>query len=125
MEDKREIKLRAWLKEEKRMIDVYNWNKGDEIDYISVLKGFNGRVRYFIGDECELMQSTGLKDVTGAEIYEGDFIKTDMDNNPIVRVVWKSHRAAFGLYHTDYAWPLRAQKGEIIGNIYENPEHLR
>ena len=84
----REIKFRAWHKDEKLMcnIDVLNINDGafligvkPEEDYLVdggktwVIAPENGR--YCGIDEIELMQFTGLKDSSGVDIYEGDICK--------------------------------------------------
>ena len=92
---------------------------------------FNGEVR--LGNH-EVMQSTGLKDSKGTEIYEGDIIKFKVDfpeqefDNGIVR--W-----ADGGYWTSQiendleellSEELNDLKGsEIIGNIHQNPELLK
>ena len=84
----REIKFRAWHKDERLMcdVDVLNINDGafligvkPEEDYLVdggktwVVAPENGR--YCGIDEIELMQFTGLKDSSGVEIYEGDICR--------------------------------------------------
>ncbi|UBH10617.1 YopX family protein [Macrococcus armenti] len=79
-------------------------------------------------DEKYLMQSTGLKDKNGKEIYEGDIINC--------RNLWldgdrrKTHKQIVkydsGMFSAGYV-SLRTNNStsEVIGNIYENPELLQ
>ena len=77
-------------------------------------------------------QYTGLKDKNGKEIYEGDIITTDLER-PYLVVEYRN--GAFMLncndgledyYDIFFATsedPKEVYKyGEVIGNIYENPE---
>ncbi|HEM4278044.1 hypothetical protein HO431_02965 [Streptococcus suis] len=95
-----------------------------------------------------LMQSTGLFDVNGKEIFEGDvFTYLDDDNNPIyenIVVKFGQHKNMDTIYEREpvyIGFYAEVQKGTatleidsmyndcegrltIIGNIYENPELL-
>lgn len=114
------IKFRAWEKNLKEMIEVYN------IDFVSKMINRDIAFRFF--DEVELMQYTGLKDKNGKEIYEGDIIKfTDNYNTDIPEKIGvvKFNNASF--YITDGAYSCYRWIDiniEIIGNIYENPDLL-
>ena len=119
----REIKFRAWLKEERKMVNV-------ETLFIGINRLCFGNSKtedLFFRDfeEVELMQYTGLKDKNGKEIYEGDIYHVG-DKNIRYLVVWfDSGFEGKQLRSTSYAglksW---AKDIEILGNIYENPELL-
>ena len=123
-------KFRAWLKKEKRMTDVHEITFIDgEVYLISDVTGF------YAYEEFKLMQSTGLKDKNGVEIYEGDIVRfSDCDGDVYVTpVVWDKNYACFGVsfsgkYPTsfDYLEEFYTDPKdiEVVGNIYENPELL-
>jgi uncharacterized phage protein (TIGR01671 family) len=114
----REIKFRAWDKEEKKMhqIQKISFKTGKILPY-----GWN--IEYS-GADFELMQYIGLKDINNKEIYEGDYVKvfdvaTGINSEGYVTF----DRGSF--YITDecysrYRWI--DYQVEVIGNIYENPE---
>lgn len=122
-------KFRAWLKNDKEMIDVdeIHWFNG-ELDIIGDYITFVRKA-----DEIELMQSTGLKDKNGKEIFEGDILGIETDEGILnVNVFWDEKHALFMFeseIHNekevlaelveDNTYPF-----EIIGNIYENTELL-
>ncbi|MBF1033775.1 MAG: hypothetical protein HXL02_03370, partial [Candidatus Nanosynbacter sp.] len=73
-------------------------------------------------------QFTGLKDINGAEIFEGDIVKYG-DN--VGEVFYDSECACFnvsGFYNGSQDYPTMAFNEhavmEVIGNIHENPELL-
>ena len=102
----REIKFRAWDKNEKIMIPA------DEF--------------YF---SYEMMQYTGLKDKNGKEIYEGDILKIKIETmsqewQEIVK--YKSGYFTGVMRETmDGCQQENIENMEVIGNIYENPELIK
>ncbi|MCO4539864.1 hypothetical protein Si099_01690 [Streptococcus infantarius subsp. infantarius] len=123
-------KFRAWLKEEYRMTDVREITFfNDEVQMISGVEDF------YAYDEFELMQSTGLKDKNGKEIFDGDIVKfSDCDDDVYVTpVVWDKNYACFGVSFSggypisfDYLEEFYTELKdiEVVGNIYENKELL-
>lgn len=123
----REIKFRAWNKDLKKMF---------KIGQITLEKGiwnFEPNDRDFIGMSIPyqpsfvLMQYTGLHDKNGKEIYEGDILKAIRWNNIFLV---KYTGTAFYLcrkgnngFNKITTWN-NAEKSEVIGNIYDNPELL-
>lgn len=122
-------KFRAWDRTRNEMIDV------DEIHFYNGKLDFIGDAITFMRtvDEIELMQSTGLFDKNGQEIFEGDILAVGTDEEVVnVNVLWDEKHALFIFESKKYnekdllaelvednAYPF-----EIIGNIYENKELL-
>jgi uncharacterized phage protein (TIGR01671 family) len=76
----------------------------------------------------ELMQFTGLYDVNGKEIYEGDIVKVKEFNDEIMLVYFEDGYFGFGNYEVRYGRysfdPIN-NLIEVVGNIFENPELLK
>lgn len=95
----REIRFRAWHVDRKKWVDPST-------------VGFNP-LNGHTAIKVILTQYTGLKDKNGKEIYEGDIY---------------DYKGEIGVFEsiTDFYYNelimFRVEKGEIIGNIYENPE---
>ena len=122
-------KFRAWMKSLKWMCDVTNISfdskfvdicqQGDTERYTEMSVEF---------DEITLMQSTGLFDKNGKEIFEGDIVKMSKDvySEPTYYEVVRHRGGAYRLeskQHGCELW-LRHTDCEVVGNIYENPELL-
>lgn len=79
-------------------------------------------------DYDSIMQSTGLKDKNGKEIFEGDIVKMakDVYSEPTYYEVVRHRGGAYRLeskQHGCELW-LRHTDCEVVGNVYENPELL-
>jgi uncharacterized phage protein (TIGR01671 family) len=77
-------------------------------------------------DHIVLMQFTGLLDKNGKEIYEGDVVKLDSWNPSVCEVVFNRGGFCFRFTKDDGYYPdgKYLEEGEVIGNIYQNPELL-
>ena len=118
--------FRAWdkLNNEMYVVEQINFDCGEfeSIGYgITNLRG---------ADKIELMQSTGLKDKNGEEIFEGDIV--DYKGRKAV-IKWHGSYASFIYRFVDELkervseWHplfLAYYHFEVIGNIYENKELL-
>lgn len=132
-------KFRAWLKDEQEMHDVLAFDTrghsflGIEGSHVTV----DGWCDVFeVGKQAELMQSTGLKDKNGVEIFEGDIIA--VENHPFQRkedsgvgieiegnyvVGWNQHDLTWCA--GDLLLARLKPYVRVIGNIYENSELLK
>lgn len=122
-------KLRAWDKQDERM-------SYGEVEYFD--DSINYRFDHFCtgaDEDVKFMQSTGLKDKNGTEIYEGDVVKvTDEDEstdfcdggigtiNGLDEIfMWYiDGDVENGLFDINSSYYI-----EVIGNIYENPDLLK
>ena len=127
----REIKFRAWLKEDKKMVNVETMDFTDKsMQYLKRSEIINAYIlRRESDDDVELMQYTGVKDKNGKEIYEGDILFFRDENMKYI-VVWQD--AAFIIksieirkYSEKMCWLDDTEICcEIVGNIYENKKLL-
>ena len=124
-------KFRAWDRLTGKMFPVGIIDCSIQAVYIEEPNGLDS-CRNF--DEIELMQSTGLEDKNGREIYEGDIVKYKYKKCTFTDIAtYSKFYAFFGLKDDtgdlicSFDWLLEnvGKDGfEVIGNIYENPELL-
>lgn len=118
-------KYRAWLKNDKKMVDAdeIHWDNGN-FEFIG-----DGITFQRLADEVELMQSTGLEDANGNEIFEADVLKNNVQEYIfLVRYDYDNCRW-FGEGITintriDITKDV-LQYYSKIGNRWESPESLR
>ena len=121
-------KLRAWDKQDEHM-------SYGEVEY------FDDMIEYRFDHLCteadedvEFMQSTGIKDKNGVEIYEGDILKLHaIFLAPNDKIGYLEYSPKYGysiifegnrLYRQEFWASTNKLNYEVIGNIYENPELL-
>lgn len=116
----REIKFRAWDTEREIMaqvdhlgLDDYEVNMKD-----SECKRWRASYPYV----CRLMQYTGLKDMNGREIYEGDIVKYFIGELAVIKYM----NGSFVIESENDLDCMISMYGkiEVVGNIFENPELL-
>lgn len=118
------LKYRAWDKHGQKMFandELIIWN-GNVYANDSKKLTCNNLKGWSIDDEY-LMQSTGLKDKNGKEIFEGDVVKCNgiLGTIESFKAMWI---CSFVKYNNYQKVGFFAQEIEVVGNIYENPELL-
>ncbi|NTL25794.1 DNA-packaging protein [Enterococcus faecium] len=134
-------KFRAYSKEENEMYYPHNdknvdWTIDDETGFIAPLVNLESGMWGMI-DKYELMQSTGLKDKNGVEIFEGDIVLVNVSNgfDHLVNEKTVVQESEFhsglvckslinGMEYRVFKHKKMDYEYEVIGNIYENSELL-
>lgn len=120
----RELKFRAWSVTEKKMHDRVLAGPGDPCSCVwDDTRGWTN----FDAACGTIMQTTGLRDRKGREIFEGDIVLLTLGQHRL-EVRWsllgfRFFNLARQDWHFLYAADLR--RLEVIGNIYEQPELLK
>ena len=73
-----------------------------------------------------LMQFTGLTDKNGKEIYENDIISAPEGDGRVYKIKWNDFEFRWGAFSGNGNERVFSdmKNGEIIGNIFSNPELL-
>lgn len=126
-------KFRAWDKVDKKIKQVYSmdFDKNGEVESVKIdyTKPDEAYAMFYV-EEFKLMQSTGLKDKNGVEIYEGDIVQHSKKPNPCFSYPFEVVQARTGEWRLDnfrcgtvLAFSNQDEL-EVLGNIYEKPELL-
>ena len=121
--------FRAYILKEKYMVDV-------EILHPEYILAYDGKT-YSLNNinnskNYILMQSTGLTDKNGKDVFEKDIIKFDGKYTKAKRLIrYSEQQGRLVACYTDFVYDYCdfnkdwISQWEVIGNIYENPELLK
>ncbi|EGO2751824.1 hypothetical protein IDE27_002021 [Enterococcus faecalis] len=130
-------KFRVWDKNTEDVVDVktIDLEKDGSIGCIVDYNGINLDMT-----ECVIMQSTGLKDKNGVEIFESDLVKVidgESEEDSYISVVKNYSNEGYPAFDIEYPPNYHYDRNvlsaimcngfetiEVTGNVYDNPELL-
>ena len=120
-------KFRAFCKRHKCIEEVFQITYLGDNDIKVEAECLSG----YVGSDFILMQSTGLHDKNGVEIFEGDIVEIIYDSEPFTGVVVydleeTDFKATNGNenYGNNFQYLTVGESIKVIGNVYQNPELL-
>lgn len=128
-------KFRVWDKKTKSILNIERWHVEDEyFDLIEPNKSVadpNANRVWRRQSDIILMQSTGLFDTNGVEIFEGDVVETIYSEKLFTGViVYDQEETDFKAtngrneYGNNFCYLGGNDSNIVIGNVYENPNLL-
>ncbi|MDU0487881.1 YopX family protein [Staphylococcus epidermidis] len=127
------LRFRAWDKEDNKMV---RWKdlrlvKNNRDKDLRVVDITYSPIKF---KKAKLMQSTGLKDKNGVEIYEGDIVEFKYPYDKRIKtkgtIVWNNNKACFGINMKESTerYELYRITAEnyltVIGDVHQTPNLL-
>ena len=119
----REIKFRYFYKNKRCLVDLQKYCNSSLNDIFYNLRKI---------EKIEIVQYTSLTDKNGVEIYEGDIVRFELDEDEF-EIAKITFNVLNGTYQVEYInsnciehfsdW-ININHFEVIGNIFENKELL-
>lgn len=123
-------KFRAWDKKHNEMIRVVSINFDEKfVRGLTVVESNLDMESSYNFEDVELLQSTGIKDKNGVEIFEGDIAK-DI-NEELGYIAFLKQEMGYVIVYKNRDRRLGHRNGiddfhlKTIGNIYEHPHLLK
>ena len=121
------LKFRAWHKVLRKMFPVVGLGLDASPKAVLYLPSphreddveANWTAQVVPAEELELMQSTGFRDVNGEEIFEGDIV-TGEDDDDVGRIAWNEKSGAWFVEWSKATSQIvgKVLPVRVIGNIY-------
>ena len=128
-------RYRAWDTTSKEMFkDTFAITESGQVVVVDQSSVFVSPDYVFV-DHLVIMQSTGLKDKNGKEIFEGDILRVTDEHSWLEVVSYSQEKAMFVTEEINREFKVPESplydlfntnifKFKVIGNIYENPDLL-
>lgn len=121
-------KFRAYHKKKELLVDVLNIDFENNMVTLPIETDSDEEYYWWSStcylDEVELMQYTGLTDVNGVEIYEGDII-TSEDNFNKGKLVYRYGCFQIKYGREKYKLLINTAYPKVIGNNYQHKDLLK